>query len=298
MNKNVFYEESGKFEIIGLLFYFLTGLVLSVIVGFIYGWVIYSSNFNWTGIPLLDELGLVFGNILFSLPFGAVIGFIAGKLAKPAKIRNSGLRKSAAIFFGILVANLGWIFWLNLANNHPIFSFHFSDLMAAFNSAAQHDLGTLFGWTPAGFALIIIWLLRGLLIIGMAFITVEIGKPSLPFCENCNVWTDTTLLTTILDIPKNEIDFLNQLKNGNFDYLFSLRNIDPWSARRLKVEVHECAKCGEKHYLSVYKTISAKDENEETSEDEKPLVKNLIITKETFEKILDWRNKLSSTFTK
>lgn len=298
MNKSIFYEESGKFEIKGLIFYILAGIVLSVILGFIYGWVIYSSNFSWFGIPLLDELSLIFGNILFSLPFGAVIGFIAGKLAKPAKIRNSAIRKSAAIFFGILIANLGWIFWLNLAHDNPILSFHFSDLYNAFNTAAQHDLGTLFGWTPSGFALFVIWLLRGLMIVGMAFITVEIGKPSLPFCENCRVWTETTLLSSILDIPKNENDFLNQIRNSNFDYLFSLNNIDPWSAKRLKVEVHECPECGEKYYLSIFKTISTKNEDEETSEDEKPLVKNLIITKETFEKLLDWHNKLNVTSTK
>jgi hypothetical protein len=248
---------------------------------------------DWLGIPLLNELGLLFTNLLYTAPIGFILGFFIGKSGFAGKIRNAKLLGYGAILLGILTANFAWIFWLNLSLGNPLFSFNFAGLSASFDAAAEYDMGKIFGWQPAGFGLYAIWFLRAVVIVGMAKISVELGVTKKPFCENCGRWTDAVLVTSILDPSYNMEELITSLETGNFQMLTAMRNVDPNSRVKLKVLLHECNKCDDNFFLSIDKTSISKDEDGEERENVNSILKNLKINKQTFEELLEWRNKLT-----
>ena len=205
------YQHSGKAPLGGMLMTLVGGGVAGIVLGAVYGLLIYYIPF-------------VYINAIITFVFGAALAMSVGGCAKFGKIRNAGVVTVIALLVAVVAYYAHWVVWVErmsgtqLLDPGQIWSF----------AATLNALGpwSIFGWTPTGFALWAIWGIEALIIVGMGTLGAH-GMIDLPFCETTGQWTKETVMpkhfqpiddAQILESPQSVLHALQAANDDASEY--------------------------------------------------------------------------------
>lgn len=172
------YEHSGKAPLGGILLALIGGAAASLILGGIYGFLIFWSPF-------------VYINFFITLIFGFGVAMAVGGLAKLGKIRNNGIASLLGLVCAVLGYFVHWAVWVSLIVDSQVYDP--VSVWAWIQTVAEQGAWSIFGWTPAGFWLWAIWGIEAAMIIGIGSLGAH-GLIDTPFCETTGRWTKENVL--------------------------------------------------------------------------------------------------------
>ncbi|MCP4216813.1 MAG: DMT family transporter [bacterium] len=267
--KNRYYQYSGVFTFQGILFMVILGAVGAAVLSALYG---YGTKY----IPF------IYVNVLLTVGLGILVGALVGKGAKWGNVRKPGLATIFGIVFGIVAEYGGWVAWFYAVTEQKILVLSPKILLAAIGATADTGAWTIFGWTPTGWALYIVWFIEAFLIIGLAGVAAS-TVASEPYCETCSKWLDKKESLPERIAVSDPDALKTQLENGDYKALTDLKpvmthKVSCYSA----IEVLMCDKCLNLYLLDVKTVEKGTDKKGEETNDEETIVSNLIIDSYTY----------------
>ena len=172
------YQHSGKAPLGGILLALVGGGIAGVVLGGVYGLLIYYIPF-------------VYINAIITFVFGAALAMCVGTFAKVGKVRNAGVVTVVALVVALVAYYAHWVVWVERMSGTQLLD---PGQIWAF-AATLNALGpwSIFGWTPTGFSLWAIWGIEGLIIVGIGALGAQ-GVIDVPFCETTGQWTKETVM--------------------------------------------------------------------------------------------------------
>lgn len=274
-----FYNHSGRVSpqlILGIPLVF----IISTIIAFIYSYAVVY-------IPVAGYL-----NILLTVGFALGIGYCTAVTLQFFKTRNTTFAVTVGLLVGIFAVYASWVafeyaLW-NRDNTEPI-----SLLRLASRPQAVWQLASLIaekGWyslrnfTPQGIVLWSFWGIEALIVCGTAAYMPYSFIAHTVFCETCSGWTKGY---------KNRLSFLyedahelkKKLIHQDMSFLNNTKKINTTTKTFYRIECMTCDKCKNLFTLSLLKITRNWDKNGEEQEKKKFILKNLYISKETFERL-------------
>ena len=263
-----FYSHSGKAPILGLALIGIVGLVVTLVLGVIYGYLLYFIPF-------------IYLNFLIVYGYIYAISYVLSWAARLGKVRNIILISLAALGFGLLAEYVGWVSWLAAILGSPVnlIGFFFPlEVIAFIQEVARQGAWTIFGFTPTGALLYLIWLVEAIAVIGGITYATYSSLKNIPFCEESNAWAKKrSVLGTFAPLANNE-QFKSAVSTGSFSAFNSLRPLQPGQNRFTVLELFECDECMNFFVLNV-DDVEVKTDNKGKQETKvKSVVSNLIVS--------------------
>lgn len=257
------YMHSGKAPAGGVLLTLVGGLITGIIMGAVYGFLIYWSPF-------------VYINAIITLVCGVGLGMTVGGLAKVGKLRNAGLVTVLALVVALAAYYVHWPVWVGLMTEAQVTAP--GELWAFISAINAMGPWSIFGWTPTGFALWAIWGVEAIVIIGGGVLLAR-GVIDVPFCEDTNQWaTETVLPEQFALIESPSLDSPASL----------LRALQPNAdSPKAYVEVSVAtAEGSELRCVSLNNVIVETDKDGKEEEKKEAIVKNMIFDRDSFERLM------------
>ena len=259
---SLYYKESGQLGTMGPTLMGIGGLIASLVLGAIYAYATFYIPF-------------IYINFLITLGLGIGLGFVVGKAALIGKVRNQRAVVVFALVAGVLAEFFNWVFWIHAAFEQEMLTFSFSAILDVMQVLAEEGAWSVFGITPSGIMLYLVWLIEAGIIIGTTTLIAmghAIGKP---FCENCDRWVDTEVVSSRLARIIHPAKLVEDLENQDFTTITALEQVEHNATRRTKLELSTCKNCEQDHYLSVTMIDVEIDNEGKAEEKEDILVENL-----------------------
>jgi hypothetical protein len=267
------YQHSGVVPALGAIQTLAIGSAAAVALG-----ITYSFSFYY--IPY------VYLNFLLAMVFGAGVGYVVGWSAHEGKIRNSAVTVAlgvAAALVGIYaewgstlyamapVSELG-AFWkeygLGTFLPHAIVGL----MIQLFQEGSW---GLQAGQMVTGWTLVVLWLIEGGLIIGLAATTAYSQIADKPFCEGCNEWISGE--SPHFYVGDGSEPVWTEVKHGNFDPLADTEQATGSEPTYVRIKLHVCETCTESNYLTITRCENTVDNKGNPKLEEKDLVTNLAV---------------------
>ncbi len=258
------YEHSGKAPLGGILLTLVGGLVAGVVLGGIYGFLIFWSPF-------------VYINAFITLGMGFGLAVSVGGLAKVGKIRNTGVVTVMALVVAAVAYYVHWAVWVGrMAEGATVTDP--AQLWAFISTVNALGPWSIFGWTPTGFALWGIWAIEAAVVVGIGTISAH-GVIDVPFCEETGQWTtETTLARHFRSLESLSADSPSAL-------LQALQPEDDASPAYTEVSVATAdgsdLRCVSLSSVVVETDKDGKEETEKTS-----ILRNMIFDRDSFERLM------------
>jgi hypothetical protein len=281
INAEMYYQESGKANAQGIAMVVGGGLAAAALLGAIYA---YASFY----IPL------IYLNVLLTVFFGVGLGWVLGKAAYHGKVRNANLMMAAAALIGLVGIYVAWVFWVHAFTEQEILSFAPGDVTDMMSLLSFTGVWSIFGWTPSGFALYAIWAIEALIVIIAAVVLAVGASGRQPFCEECDNWTEETLVSNHLAPIQNPAELIRLLESRDMSGITNLENIDESDLQRTKVELLKCPGCGNAHFLTVEHIEVTFDNDGKPSDEEVVIVENLKLNRDSYQQLKDWKAGLAT----
>lgn len=277
VSNSAYYKHSGHIGLIGPLIMIVFGFVSAVVLGTVYGYLIWYNPF-------------VYINFLATMIFGGLCGASVSVAAKFAKVRNDKFVIFFCFAVGLFSLYTGWVAWLYALSEQSFFSPTSPDgMFSALSFLAEDGIWTIFSWTPVGSELYGIWVFEAILIVGSALFASSkfVGESANTFCDNCNKWTTDMYTSPLLAEIADPEGLKVKLEQAEYQPLFDLARADatgpPGAYTRLTVQ--GCQECFDFFCLDVKQVALSADDKGEVKEAETLLVDNLIIGKKPYESI-------------
>ena len=265
-----YYKHSGKIGCLGLTLILLVGIPCILVLGFVYGYAIYY-------IPL------IYFNFFIVLGYGGVAGFVVGKLARLGKVRNGKIIFFSGLFAGLLAEYTGWITWLTAATGDlwMLGGFLFpTEVFSLIQMLNQEGVWSVFGVTPTGWFLHLIWIVEAMMVIGAAVLFCAGTGLGDPYCEKCKRWVDQEEMISLLEQIADPNLFKAQLEQGDYAAILSLKKAT--GDRFTKLKLRQCPSCQQLNTLSVFDVTSYLTNKGEPRSDERSIVDQLLISPELY----------------
>ena len=265
MNPATHYEHSGKAPIVGILLTLVGGLIAGVLLGAVYGFLIFWSPF-------------VYINAFITLGFGFCLAISVGGLAKVGKIRNSGVATMIALAVAAVAYYVHWVVWVGRMAEGAMVTDP-GQLWMFIQTVNALGPWSIFGWTPTGFALWAIWGIEALVIVGLGVISAH-GMIDLPFCEDTDQWTtETTLPSHFQPVDVINVDSPNAILQA-----LQPANDSPQAYAQVSVATAEGSelRCVSLDNVVVEVNKDGKEDTEKTS-----IVRNMLFDRDSFERLLE-----------
>ena len=263
MNPATHYEHSGKAPLGGILLTLIGGTVAGIVLGAIYGFLIYWSPF-------------VYINAFITLGFGFGLAVSVGGLGKVGKIRNAGVLTVVALIVAAVAYYVHWSVWVGRMTEAQVVD---PGTLWAFVSTVN-ALGpwSIFGWTPTGFALWAIWGIEAIVIVGLGTVSAH-GMIDIPFCEDTGQWaTETTLPGHFAPLNSPNVASPSSL-------LQALQPNQDSSAAYTEVAV-ATADGSELRCVSLNSVVVEKDKDGKEEAEKQTIVKNMLFDRDSFERLM------------
>ncbi|PCJ17214.1 MAG: hypothetical protein COB02_14300 [Candidatus Cloacimonadota bacterium] len=275
--KNIYYQHSGAIGPTAILLSIIFGLIASLFLGIIYGYIIYALPF-------------IYANFIIVGLYGFGVGSAVGIGAKFGKARNEKVLGFIAFLVGILAFYFGWVSWLHAVTEQNVLNV---DLVAVFSdlapskvfsmatSIAQKGAWGIFGWTPTGFSLYFIWGIEALMIIFLTVIAATVSIDD-PFCERCNNWikqdSDISPFSFIGDIDS----YKSSIEKEGAEFVLNAKKQEEAESKFSEYKLFACNNCNSSQMLSVsnVEITLGSDNKEEFTKTE--VIKYLLLNKEQF----------------
>jgi len=229
LNSLNYYQHSGRFSMPGLFRFTMVMLVLTFLLAYFYN-------------LLINIIPFIYFNVVFTLGFGVMIGFLARFFSYAGKVRNKPLIVGLAAFVAIVgwymqwVALMGWLAFDSHGFAVYIESFiEFGSPTVMFQNmalVAQEGFWSLGfgsnGATVNGFVLQGVWVLEFIIMVAAAiFIAAKMQIE--PFSERFDKWYKRHTVPYDFKYVANVNAFERQLQESPID---TLQNMPLGDARR------------------------------------------------------------------
>ncbi|MEM6771097.1 MAG: hypothetical protein AAF597_10970 [Bacteroidota bacterium] len=282
-NPERYYQESGAINGIGVITLLGIGLVAAAVLGAVYGYATYY-------IPL------IYLNFFICLFFGIGVGKAVGKASIWGKVRNSKAMMGISLIIGLAAWYFAWVFWLNAFSEHESFMWNPAEIYSMTSLFAMLGIYEIFGWTPTGVALYVIWAIEAVIIIGGTFLSALGAMGRQPFCEESGDWTQESIVSSRLEPVVNPQDMITRLESHDMGPVTDLKLVDHNDRVRTKVTLYASkdSSMGSK-YLTVDQVVVSYDDEGKAEENETAIVENLILNSGDYATLQEWRKTLSAT---
>lgn len=265
-----YYQHSGKIGCLGLPLLLLVGIPCILMLGFVYGYAIYYIPF-------------IYFNFFIVLGYGGVAGFVVGKLARLGKVRNGKVIFFSGLLVGLLAEYTGWITWLTAATGDlwMLGGFLFPmEVLSLIQMLNQEGVWSIFGVTPTGWFLNLIWIVEAMMVIGAAVLFCTGTGLAVPYCEKCKRWVDQEEMITLLEQLADPNLFKAQLEQGDYASILSLKKTS--GDRFTKIKLRQCTSCQQLNMVSVSDVTSYLNNKGEPKSNERSIVNQLLISSELY----------------
>jgi hypothetical protein len=270
MRQSVYYVTSGRPSeqgvAIGVLAAVAAGLVLAVAYVYL---VLYVPLAGYLSAPI-------------SAGFGALVGFTTGKALRWAQVRHRVLAIAASVSVALVVWYAVWVIWVwallrrdGTALVLSSFAFSPTIVWGLVQTINQAGAWTIFGLTPTGFLLWILWLGESVLILVPAAM-LPLRLVADPFCEHCNSWCALDQGVARLRASPGP-DLKRRMEAKDLEYLERLGRVKPGASEWLRLDLHSCPHCDVTNTLTVKAVTVSVDEKGRRSENAATVVKHVLL---------------------
>lgn len=262
------YAPSGIVPFSGGLLSLGGGVVAAAVSAFIYA-------------LFINGVSVRYGHFVATMIFGLVLGFAVlvctdfGKVRSPLFVRFTWLVTLAAGYYCY------WAFsvWMQQG---------FGVGFAAFDPQVIYRLGEHlfqvgswgFGqWIATGWVLVGFWVAEIALITWLSYIAA-VANIDQPFCEHCNVWTETSKGLALFHATGAEPEWDN-LRRGDVTAVGRVPQLSSKVNDYVRLDVNACPKCEQSNFLTLQTVkVEYDQEGENKTTTEKPFITNLTLTSE------------------
>lgn len=286
LNEERYYKHSGAFSISGIVSMLTVGVIVALAGGALYGF-------------LNGLIPFIYFVFFLAVGTGFLAGISTGFIAKLFKIRNMFAVAATAFLVGIVAVYASWVTWIYFSSDFTMLTFSPLDILDVMSNVSEKGLWSIFGWTPKGWALYLIWLIEAGLItlISMGIAYSHLDEKA--FCEMCNLWAEEkTEYGPFAPIESDITEFVTKLEENRYEVLTELKKIAEEELLYLKIEVNQCSMCHDATYMSIKVVTVEFDDKNERSEDSDNILLNLIVPRgitEALKKINDQPVEVDTT---
>jgi hypothetical protein len=264
------YRHSGEISLPGILLASIAGIAVAVVLG-----MVYEIAVIYIPVPK--------AHFAAAILFGIGIGSAVGWGTKVGKIRNLFIAAAYGFVCGLIGLYIAWgtdyLVRVAIPGKLQInyFSAYSPSLLLDYIKRLYENGGWVMdgGERVKGPLLGFYWTIEALLIVGVSTVCGPYLIRHLPFCENCNHWTEIKKINRKLSLDRAE-NLLENLVSGD---LTSLMKFDLAQYRRhyLELELAHCLTCLESQYLTIYRVEETLDKKGKTNIERKILIRNMKI---------------------
>lgn len=271
-NIHPFYRHSGKFNPLGPLLALVAAVAAGIPAGLLYSYLI-----KW--IPF------IYLNFFITLGYGFGFGFLTLMLLKVGKVRNGPVALLCGAAVGLIAWYLAWNGHVHtLAKDVPwLLSpgavWSVAKVLYAHGSWAigfsSHDPLT-------GIPLGIVWLLEGIMIVGISALTSYASVGSTPYCEQHHCWLDQEKTMDKLDVFAHPAH-LAAFQVGDIAPLEESRPRVPASGKFARLTLKHSPRCDDICTLTIANVEVTTDKDGKPKETTETLMSDLLVPKSMFE---------------
>lgn len=257
------YKHSGKIELLGLVLMVLFGTATAAVLG-----VLYAYLTNFIPFPYI--------NFFITLGYGGAVGLATGFGGKLGKVRNIPIMLAGGALAGLIAVYTAWVgyFFVSVGSREllldPIALFGFAKLVAALGP------WSIFGITPKGDLLYILWVIEAVMIIGSSAAGAAVIVSNSLFCERCHAWFKGKHIISSLEPLKNLDYLIEQFQEDNFTAIYRLKKST--GSVYTEIEVRHCHLCKQEFYLTVRLVGVVTDSKGKQEKKEAELVRHIAIS--------------------
>ena len=225
---------------------------------------------------------------MLTLLLGVAVALTLGFAGTLGKVRHAGVMALFGFIFGLVAKYAGSVAWISAAMEDPSLLLSFfspGEVFSFLRLVSIIGTWSIFGWTPTGLALYVVWGVEVLLIVGTATFGATISLMSEPFCERCNRWAERTESLFPLEPIANPKLLKVQLERGDYAFVNSLERITDNSKRYTRLDLYQCTTCEQFHLLTVKSVHIEVDSKGKESKKKRTIVENLLLDAEAYEMI-------------
>lgn len=264
-NETNYFAHSGKVPVTAILLMIIFGLIGALILSVIYGYAI-------------AYIPLIYINFFITVGFGMLTGIAVGIGGKMGKARKPALYGLIGLIVGLFAVYASWIAWFYASSDQTLLILNPDELLTAINLVSITGAWNIFGWTPTGLSIYLIWAIEALIVIGGCTLVAYGYVQVQPFCEKCSQWVENAQTITGYQAIEDEKDFTRKLEEGQLDMVSSLQKAPDTSLKSTEIEINHCGSCDESNYLSLTTVNVSVDDKGKESKDSNKFICNLKIS--------------------
>ena len=278
MTEKQFYSHSGKIApqlVLGVPVL----LFVSILLAFAYAYsVVY--------IPIMGYL-----SFLLTIGFALGVGFSTAVILQFFKTRNTFFSLCFGIVSGLFALYAAWVtfeyVFLNKVTTEEIELLQVAKPKVLWNVAcliAEKGWYSIRSMTPKGIVLWSFWGLEACVVVGVpAYMTHSFMKDNV-FCETCSGWTDDHKGKLIFEYL-SETELKQKLTIQDMSFLDDTLKVKRTAESFYRIDCSVCCTCNNLYTLSLLRVTRTWDEKGNENDKESYIMKNLFISKETFDKL-------------
>lgn len=243
------YQPSGAVPVTGLAITMAAGFITAGVTALVYAWV-------------NAYVPLIYVSFLFTLGFGALVGFSVGQGAMLGKIRNQLIVGVLGVASGLVGLYLAWAFEplarlsalgaedidVGLLEWDPSF---LSTYIGYYYENGFWSFGRSSETAVTGIPLVIVWLAEAGIVLFFSWsIAVNTTNNSV-FCEQCNAWVPEHLGVQKLSSGGVYGGGLERIAAGDLTPLTEWERAGPADKTYARLDVWQCPTCSNCNYFSI-----------------------------------------------
>lgn len=283
----LFYQESGKINPLRFVMAFISCIIITFILGYVYS-------------IITVIMPIIYFNILFTLGFSFLLIWLAKLFIRIAHIRNKKVRIIFTFAIGFLACYFQWTTYITFAiigevPNAGIYLSHFYlflNPVTFFTLIAEMirvGMWSIFGEVFNGAGLAVVWIIEAVLIMGIPVFAITNSMP-VPYSELLGKWYKKFILKYDFEYFFSTKDIISDLKNNP---LQTLQNLGKGSGNQhVKIYLFYL-KDEERDYLS-FESVSYSG-SKKNKRNSTFLINNFTITKSDADLImLNFKHKIKN----
>lgn len=276
MQTALYYKNSDVVPPLAPVLMFTVGVIGTWILAFVYAYAI-------------AEIPFVYISFFLTYFFGKGIGLTVHWLGKLGKARNAKFMIATTIALTLFGLYACWAVWFNVKGAGTSYFASPILMVKMMIIVAEEGAWSIFDSTPTGNALFGVWTVEALVILGGALRAVISQSKDIPFCEECNEWASDKVTIDPFVLVTDKKTFIHQIEQRDFAAITELKILAHVYREFSRIVLLRCPNCEQGAcFLTVMNIKIDLDENNNKSEIEKVVIRNLIISAKEYDLLLNY----------
>ncbi|MCP4378258.1 MAG: hypothetical protein GY794_19040 [bacterium] len=279
-SSDLFYRHSGQFGPVGILLMSGLGVVGGIVLGAVYGALIY-----WIPFIYANFLGTLC--VGFAAGAAVYLGAVMGRVRNPMLCGLIGVIAGCAAIWGAWVA---WIYVLSSDGGTGAILLDMGVLwetMMVVGEEGVWGIGRNSSSPVRGFWLYLVWIIEAVVILGVAGLTAGALLSGKAFCERCSCWLKNETKLPRLSPPPDE-HALDGLADGDVSGILVLGH-GPKEGVCIEVKLQGCRTCDEIYLADVSLVVESLDKKGKTETNTTSLVTNLRLSASDYRALCEFK---------